>query len=732
MSAMKEIGKKVLEPYMSPVMAVAFSIGSAIGWGSLVVTSSGYLGKAGYAGSIIGLVLGMAVMLIIARNYSYLMQIYPDAGGAYSFSREIFGYDYGFLTAWFLILTYLSILWANATSLPLFAKFFIGPVFEFGKIYTIFGYDVFIGELILTAAGIILVALLCFRSKKAAAYCMTVMVGILSIAIVIAALAALFGFKGSYDNAFVPDSKAVSQIIYIAVISPWAFVGFENISHSSEEFSFKRTGIFRILVISVVFTTILYVLITLLSMTAYPERYGSWLEYIRDRGNLSGLEALPAFYAANHYMGFAGVVLLMTALLSLVITSLIGQTTAASRLFCAMGRDKMIPGKFSEIGKYDTPGKAIGIIAVSALIIPFVGKTAIGWIVDVTCIGATLIYGMVSACAFKRARERDDKAEKFTGIFGLLMMVFYALYTLAPNLISESTIERETYFLFIVWIILGFIFFRMLLSSDKSKKYGNSAIVWASLLALVLLISLIWMRQSMINANTRLQSNIEAYYEQHDENTDEELVFLRGQIDDLEKDDTRAIIMALGMFGFAMLIMFSNHAYLSRKHEESIQIVNTDPLTGVKSKHAYMTMCRDLDHKISGGHKEDFAVVVCDVNGLKHVNDTLGHKAGDKYICAASEMICELFRHSPVYRLGGDEFVVILEGHDFDVRERLMQMLYDQSVENISLGKVIVAGGISDFRRGKDRNIHDVFERADRQMYSEKMSLKEKGSITRD
>ena len=159
---------KVLKPYLSPVMVAAFSIGSAIGWGSLVVTNSNYLGKAGIAGSVIGLIVSMVIMLVVARNYSYLIQIYPDSGGAYAFSREVFGHDYGFLTAWFLILTYLSILWANATSLPLFARYFIGPVFKFGKIYTILGYDVYAGEMLLTAAGVLVAAFLCYISRKAA------------------------------------------------------------------------------------------------------------------------------------------------------------------------------------------------------------------------------------------------------------------------------------------------------------------------------------------------------------------------------------------------------------------------------------------------------------------------------------------------------------------------------------------------------------------------------------
>lgn len=723
---------KVLKPYLSPVMVAAFSIGSAIGWGSLVVTNSNYLGKAGIAGSVIGLILSMVIMLVVARNYSYLIQIYPDSGGSYAFSREVFGHDYGFLTAWFLILTYLSILWANATSLPLFARYFIGPVFEFGKLYTIVGHDVYVGEMLLTAAGVLVVAFLCYISRKAAAYAMMILVGIIILTVTIVSVSAITGHSGVVDNSFIVDNKAVSQVIYIAMISPWAFIGFENISHSAEEFKFKRTGIYNILVASVIITTLLYILIVMLSVTAYPERYSSWMEYIKHCGELDGIEALPAFYAANHYLGANGVKILMAALLSLVFTSLIGNITATSRLLYAMGREGMISEKYGEVGRFRTPGRAILLIVISALIIPIIGRTAVGWVVDVTCIGAILIYGIVSACALKKARERNDAAEVFTGLLGLALMILAGLYTLIPNLISTGAIARETYILFIVWSILGFVFFRLLLGHDKSRKYGKSVIVWASLLTLILLISLIWMRQSIIEANAKLQSNIETYYEQHDtETADEDLEYIREQISDLERSGTRSILMALGMFGIAMVIMFSNHSYLSGRQRENDKILNTDPLTGVKSKHAFLTMVREADNKIINGNTEAFAVVVCDINGLKHVNDTHGHKAGDEYICAASDMICDIFRRSPVYRLGGDEFVAVLKGHDYEVRDKLMQLLHDRSERNIPLGSVVVAGGISEFRPGEDNHFHVVFDRADKLMYAEKRSLKNDGAITR-
>ena len=145
--------ERKLSRNLSPLAAWAFSIGTSIGWGSLVVTSNTYLAQAGPWGSAIGTVAGGLIMLIISANYAYLMNMRPNAGGAYSYASEALGHDFGFLTAWFLSLTYLAVLWANATSIPLFARYFIGDTFKFGYLYTLFGYDVYLGEALLSIAG---------------------------------------------------------------------------------------------------------------------------------------------------------------------------------------------------------------------------------------------------------------------------------------------------------------------------------------------------------------------------------------------------------------------------------------------------------------------------------------------------------------------------------------------------------------------------------------------------
>ena len=118
------------QPYLSPLAVWALSVGSAIGWGSLVVTSSSYLSQAGPMGSIIGLLIGFVMMLMVSSHYHFLANRYPGTGGLYNYVKQLFGYDLAFLIAWFMFLIYIAIFWANATSIPLFARYFMQAVFK--------------------------------------------------------------------------------------------------------------------------------------------------------------------------------------------------------------------------------------------------------------------------------------------------------------------------------------------------------------------------------------------------------------------------------------------------------------------------------------------------------------------------------------------------------------------------------------------------------------------------
>jgi diguanylate cyclase (GGDEF)-like protein len=97
---------------------------------------------------------------------------------------------------------------------------------------------------------------------------------------------------------------------------------------------------------------------------------------------------------------------------------------------------------------------------------------------------------------------------------------------------------------------------------------------------------------------------------------------------------------------------------LARLEREAL----TDNLTGLRNRRSFdEDMNREIERRNRTG--ASFALLMVDLNGLKRINDSAGHQAGDRKIRAAAECLRETFRGSDcAYRIGGDEFAVLLPG----------------------------------------------------------------------
>ena len=217
---------------------------------------------------------------------------------------------------------------------------------------------------------------------------------------------------------------------------------------------------------------------------------------------------------------------------------------------------------------------------------------------------------------------------------------------------------------------------------------------------------------------------------------------------DGELNSHKAVVVILSMIALTIIIgiTFISHTSVlegekneyRKKLEETLlreleqkqelgsarRLAYTDPLTGVKSKRAYLEAIERIDKGVSDGSIDEFGVIVFDLNGLKTVNDTLGHEEGDRYIKEGSAIICGTFCHSPVFRIGGDEFVVILEGTDYLKRDILIAEFEELIEENQRSGKVVISSGMDEFDLSCDTSFSSVFERADKKMYERKCYLK--------
>ena len=149
---------------------------------------------------------------------------------------------------------------------------------------------------------------------------------------------------------------------------------------------------------------------------------------------------------------------------------------------------------------------------------------------------------------------------------------------------------------------------------------------------------------------------------------------------------------------------------------------NIDALTRVKNKHAFLEAEVRLDREIAEHRQPPFSIAVFDVNDLKKVNDTAGHQAGDQYLRDACKIICETFKHSPVFRIGGDEFAAISQGRDYAHIDELVAAMDEYNREASRTGGIVIACGMAKFEN--DASVAPVFERADHNMYENKNALK--------
>ncbi len=157
-------------------------------------------------------------------------------------------------------------------------------------------------------------------------------------------------------------------------------------------------------------------------------------------------------------------------------------------------------------------------------------------------------------------------------------------------------------------------------------------------------------------------------------------------------------------------------AYLER-------LADQDTLTPVVNRRAFV---RELSRFVSYGERygTPSSVIYFDLNGLKAINDTLGHAAGDATLQRLAEILTENVRESDIVgRLGGDEFGVLLAHADeAAATEKALQLV--DSIENTTIdwnGTPIllkVAFGAYTFKGGE--NASEALAEADKKMYAQK------------
>lgn len=164
----------------------------------------------------------------------------------------------------------------------------------------------------------------------------------------------------------------------------------------------------------------------------------------------------------------------------------------------------------------------------------------------------------------------------------------------------------------------------------------------------------------------------------------------------------------------------------AKKSQEPALDSMHDALTGLYNRNIYNKRIEESLAEFER-YKTSSALIVCDIDHFKNVNDTFGHKVGDLVLKKIATLIKRNLRKNDfIARYGGEEFVIILShthsNEAFKIGEHLRtkiseaRFLYNKEKEI----RLTVSGGISIFREGDNPNT--VFERADKALYDAKRS----------
>ena len=484
--------KRSLDRYLSGLDVWALALGCMVGWGAFVMPGTTFLPAAGPAGTIIALVIGTLIMLIIGANFSFLMAHSPNTGGVYSYTKNAFGRDHAFLASWFLCLSYLTIVFLNATALFIVIRVLFGSSLQIGYHYVIAGNEIYLGEVALSVIALAGVGILFITAKAFLQRLFTVLAVILFAgSLLVTALCAPHvpaDVVTSFGSGGVGKGFAIFTIV---IMAPWAFVGFDATCFDTAHYKFPTRRTKWIVALSILAAGFVYTAMSVVSVAAVPDGYASWQAYLGDLASLGGVSSVPSFYAASAVMGPAGIAVMGVTALSAIMTGIIGAYRAATRVLSTMAEDRILSEKFNRTTY------SILFIMVISICIAFLGRNALNWFVELTSFGAVVGFGYTSASAWRLARMENDRRVALTGAVGTVITAAFVIVHLVPQLTAFEAMGSASFLLLSLWCLLGFVFYWRTVIHSTLTEYSGLSTSGIVLFALLLYSAIMWLLKTL-------------------------------------------------------------------------------------------------------------------------------------------------------------------------------------------------------------------------------------------
>lgn len=426
------------------LFSIAF--GSIIGWGAFILPGNVFLPKFGVLNTLIGFAVAVVMLFFIENSYFRVFKAMPKSIGEYGFATNILGRNLGFFTGWSLLLSYLSIIPLNATAVPMV----LDAVFPFYSrgflLYNIADYPVYLNDILISLSVIVFFIFLNLRSMFSSFKLQNISVFLLIVSLIIILLIGFIKIgneqKINFDSNF--GEVNVDLIVRVIAFAPWAFIGFDTVAQMSRDHNLDSKSVSFITLLAISFGAIIYNLLNII--TAYG---------INNNNILNSSWATGA--AVRELVGDIIFYFLAVSMLGAVLSGLNAFFISSTRLIVSIGEDysNMIFKDSNE--NILIPRKIVLFVGASSLLVPFFGRTALSWFVDLASVGASFAYLVTCLCAFKIS---ETFFKKLISVIGVLISISFLLFLLTP--FFDSNVEFPSYIILLFWIFLGIFLFQIL------------------------------------------------------------------------------------------------------------------------------------------------------------------------------------------------------------------------------------------------------------------------------
>ena len=447
------------------ILVIAF--GAMIGWG-WVINSGDWITTAGFAGSIIAMLIGGVMVFFVGLTYAELTSAMPQCGGEHVFSYRAMGPTGSFVCTWMIILGYVATSAFEATALPTVITYLF-PEFNQVYLYSIAGKDIYLTTILLGVGVAVLITFINIRGAKTAAILQTVLTAIIAIAGILLVVGSAVNGDGANITGQMWESgtgTTLGSVFKVACMTPFLFIGFDVIPQAAEEINVPYKKIGKIMLLSIFLAVAWYLLIIFAVCYIMPQS-----AIAQEMSSQNGLVSAKAIEIAFR-SPLMGKVLIIGGLCG-IITSWNSFLMGGSRALYSMGESLMIPKMFGKLGKHKTPEAAIILCGIACVVAPFFGRGLLVWLVDAASLGCVIAYMFVSIsfCILRKkkpemARPYKVKAGRFVGVMAVLMAGFMTLLYIVPASFSAALVWQE-WIVVGIWLALGVFFYFY-----SKKKYG--------------------------------------------------------------------------------------------------------------------------------------------------------------------------------------------------------------------------------------------------------------------